>query len=235
MLGSNRTPHAWKRRCTLAAFAVGLSACIDPNGKYEAFLDRAYVPAVVEMPDAGDSGCPPLGDMPLPDPSQLSGTYFYAVSLPPYADQPTIYLLEAEASRDSSNNYTIRMRNRPLEFSDRKTPTGEWSDWQTTTVSPQGCYELADQVNDTPGDANALGFDVTSVLTFAGNVGTAMYTDGPTSPVKFWCGTAIGKITAPIAQDVTGTFTATRIPDVNDPSTYPPAVINCAMDPAQEL
>jgi hypothetical protein len=53
--------------------------------------------------------------------------------------------------------------------------------------------------------------------------------------VKFFCGTVAGKITAPLQQDVSGTFTATRIPDVNNPDTYPPAVINCEGDLAEAL
>ena len=87
----------------------------------------------------------------------------------------------------------------------------------------------------TPADANALMFPVDTLLTFSGNVGTAVYEAGPETPVKFFCGTVAGKITAPLQQDVSGTFTATRIPDVNNPDTYPPAVINCAGDLAEAL
>ncbi|MFT3923017.1 MAG: hypothetical protein QM778_10815 [Myxococcales bacterium] len=230
MLRSNRTPPGWKRWVTVAALAVGLSACIDPEGEYNDFLERA---GANEVMDAGPAGeCPPLGDTPLPDPAQLSGTYYYVVSLTPYTTQPTIYLLEVMAARDAGGDYTIMMRNRPLLYADRKTPTGEFSEWSTTTVSPQGCYTLADQMTVTPGNANVLTFDVSTTLDFSGNVGQAMYESGPGTPVKFFCGTVTGVVTAPIAQDTGGTFTATRV-DPNNPSTFPATpVIDCAMTPA---
>ena len=102
-----------------SALVAGLSAsaCIDPTGKYEDFLERAYMPS-----DAGpvDTTCPSLDGMELPEPAQLSGSYYYVVSLPPYEKQPTIYVLEAEATREG-DVYTIRMRDRPLKFADRKT------------------------------------------------------------------------------------------------------------------
>lgn len=208
----------------MAAVALA-TGCIDPDGKYQDFVDRTYEPSD-DVPS--DSGCPDLGDMELPEPAQLSGTYYYVVSLPPY--EPTVYLLEAEATRDGGA-YSIRMRNRPLLFADKKTQTGAWSEWHSTTVGTEGCYELTETVV-TPMDANALMLPVTSTLSFSGNVGTARLEGGPGTPVQFWCGTVVGEVTSPANQAVSGTFTATRLNDASNTASYPPIVINCAGDPS---
>ena len=217
---------SWARMCMAATATVALaSGCIDPDAKYQDFVDRTYTPR-----DAGPSTCPDIGDTPLPEPEQLAGTYYYVVHLPPY--EPAIYLLEVEAFRNGTE-YTHRQRNRPLKFADKKTQTGEWSEWVMATVEAAGCYELEDVETVTPMDASPLMTDVTTLLTFSGNVGGAIFEDGPTSLVKFWCGHTAGEVTnPPLGLKVNGTFTATRLADVNNTAAYPEIATTCPANPS---
>jgi hypothetical protein len=243
-MGPTRTQHrprarglrslgSWASLCTAilaagTAVATLATGCIDPDGKYQDFVDRTYTPKDEPTGDAGND-CPSIGDMPLPEPEQLEGTYYYAVYLPPF--DPTLYLLEVQASR-SGDQYTLMQRNRPLKFADKKTQTGDWSEWETTTVEAAGCYQLTDIMTTTPMDASPIGAETITKLTFKGNVGGAQYESGPTSPVKFWCGTVAGEAISPLPQEVSGVFTATRITDVNNPDSYPDIVTECAANPS---
>ncbi len=205
--------------------AMLTGGCIDPDGKYQDFVDRTFTPS-----DAGPmSACPDLGDTPLPEPEQLAGTYYYVVHLPPF--EPAVYLLEVEASRNG-DEYILRQRNRPLQFADKRTQTGDWSEWVMATVEAAGCYALEDVTTVTPMDASPLFFEVITLLTFEGNVGGAVFEAGPTSPVQFWCGQVAGSVTSPSEQAVEGTFTATRITDVDNTAAYPAIVTTCTANPS---
>jgi hypothetical protein len=219
----------WLLSSRAAWFGLALSACVDPAGRYDEFVERQE--KARQKPDAGGFDLPD-GSVELPDPEQLNGTYLYVVSFTGLSpEQPTVYELEVTAEREG-DTYTLNMRERPLAIADRKTPVGEWGPWQSHQVTPQGSYETPELTFVVPGAANVLGSETTALIVFRGNVGNARLEEGPEERVEFFCGDVSGRLTKPIMLPIEGTFTATRI---TDPDNYPKAVINCAGDPAKEI
>jgi hypothetical protein len=216
--------------CMSLAVWLATASCIDPAGRYDDFVRRKE--ASRRMGDAGTDD--PGGPVELPEPEQVNGTYLYVVSLAPQEKDPTIYLLEVEAERDG-DMFVLRMRQRPLAFADRKTPVGEWSEWDAYEVTPMGTYETPELTVAIPAAANVLAVDTVANIVFKGNVASGRFDDDD-GHLEFFCGDASGVLVQPpLGLNLVGHFTATRIPDPNDPDTYPEAVINCEGDPARPL
>ncbi|MFT3756495.1 MAG: hypothetical protein QM769_11225 [Pseudoxanthomonas sp.] len=96
-----------------------------------------------------------------------------------------------------------------------------------STVDAQGIYKTPVLDEQTPASANVLGIALQEQLVFTGNVADAKFEGGPSTKVKFWCGTVSGMVTSPLAQALTGKFTAIRI---DNPDHLPKPAINCDGD-----
>lgn len=220
----------WKN---LIPLCVVCASCFAPEDKFDDFVEAKREIA----PEAGSGG--PGGDagsgIPLKA-DQISGTYYYAVSIPLSPSLPTVYLAQVEAS-DAGDMLSVRIRQRPLSKTDRKTPVGEWSEWQTNLVSPVGSYMSPAISTTVPAAANAVtGTDSETEIAFEGTFINPATESMPDAKVEFFCGTGSGQATKPLFIPLNGaTFAAQRLDTPDDPSTYPPVVINCNKDPARPL
>jgi hypothetical protein len=215
------------RRC--AAVVVGcvmLAACADPAARFEEFVARE------ESTDTspGRDASAPEGFV-LPTPEQSAGTFLLAVSTALGRTKPVVSLLEVEAE-DKAGQLELRLRYRPLAAADRKTPVGEFNEWQSVLVNPDGTYNAPSVHVVTPASANPIdGSMIESDLTLEGR---PVANVEPGKTVDFLCGDVSGTLFAyglgiPLAG---ATFTATRI---TDPDHYPAVTIDCAMTPAAPL
>jgi hypothetical protein len=212
------------RLLACALLSLG-AACADPDGKFDEFVRRSAHDE--PEPDAGpmtDGGA-------LPAAEQVTGTYLSVVSSNINPKLPVVYTLEVTAVQ-MGDMLELTMVDQPLSYMDRMTPVGMKSAPRKILVPPTGSYdEVLEQVI-TPGAANPILNDVDTLAdtTFHGAFNAAE-TDGPGGQVLFWCGTLMGHLYEPLEQDITGTFTISRIVD----GVFPPVVINCAKDAADPL
>jgi hypothetical protein len=204
-----------------------LGACADPDARFDEFVKRDEKAREVQAPDAGPDT---PGDFKLPTAEQSRGNFLLAISTPLGPTQPVVSLLEVEAE-DKNGQLELRLRYKPLSAKDRKTPVGDFNEWQTILVNADGTFKGETIHVTTPGAANPLGGTMLEAdLSLQGR---------PTSNVKpgdtvdFLCGDVTGTVFVGLALPLTGsTFTATRI---KDPANYPPVTINCMMTPAGPL
>jgi hypothetical protein len=201
------------------------AACADPDGKFDEFVRRT---GTDPEPDAGVPV--PDGGFVLPTAEQVSGTFLSVVSTNISPKKPVVYLLEVTAVQ-KGEELELTMVDQPLAAADRMTPVGMKSAARSLRVTAAGSYqEMLTQVV-TPAEANpVLPAPTLADTTFHGQLAAAE-TDGADGPVLFWCGTVTGHLYEPLDQDITGTFTISRIVD----GVYPEVVINCAKEPADPL
>lgn len=198
-------------------------ACADPDGKFDEFIRRTGAEG---EPDAG--GPQPDGGLELPSATQVTGTYLSVVSTSINPKLPVVYTLEVTAVQ-KGDELELTMVDQPLSYEDRMTPVGMKSAPRTLRVTAEGSYTEVLTDVETPGEANPVlpGAPTRADTTFNGQLASAEI-DGAGGPVLFWCGTLTGRLHAPLMQDITGTFTISRIVD----GVFPDVVINCAKDPA---
>lgn len=208
-----------------------LAACFAPEEKFDDFLrDR-----LAKLGDAGMSN--PEGDggnsVPLRA-EQLEGTYLYAVSVALAPSLPTVYLAEVKAEQ-VGEQLAVTIRQRPLSKDDWRTPVGDYGEPRSDLVPATGSYTSELVVSVVPAAANAVtGADSRTETVFTGRFDNPATPDDPDAKLQFFCGTMTGEATSPLMIDLSGsTFAATRIPDVDDPDSYPRVVINCDMTPAR--
>lgn len=215
----------------LTTALLTLGGCPDPGGTFDDFARRTPLEEIPQDPDGG-SGCE-AARADLPPPEALSGTYLLVVSTPLDRQKPFVYRLELTASGDGAM-YQITMREQPLSAADRMTPIGEMGPGQSFAVAPSGCFMSASTRFVIPAPANPIiPLQAMADLAFSGSVADAQREPGGAGLVTFWCGQVSGMVTQPIPMSVDGsTFTATRIVDA---ASWPPVVINCAMEPAGAL
>jgi hypothetical protein len=168
---------------------------------------------------------------------QLNGSYLLVVSTVVAARIPVVLLAQIEAER-AGDELLLRIRERPLSKLDRATPVGPWSDWMPATLNADGEFVTESLHVVIPAEANAVtGFDTDAEITLSGMLSNPASEESPEAPVDFLCGQLSGRILEPLPiDDLSGsTFTATRLTDVDDPATYPEALINCAGAAARPL
>lgn len=207
-----------------------LSACTDPEARFDDFANGKN-----ETGD-NDGSLHDANDAFDLEPEQIDGTYLYVVSTIVAPRIPTIYLAQVEA-RKEGRTITLRIRQRPLSKVDRTTPVGPWGEWREDVLDSDGEIDSPPLRTVVPGEANAItGFDTESEISMHGRLFDVAAQD-PDARVDFFCGTITGRIISPFPiDDLTGsTFTGSRIEDVDNPKSYPPAVINCDRDPARPL
>jgi hypothetical protein len=202
-------------------------ACADPEARFDEFVAR-------EESSKMSGGQQEPGSDPgfvLPTPEQSAGNFLLAVSTGLGRTKPVVSLLEVEAA-DKDGQLELRLRYRPLAAADRKTPVGEFNEWQTVLVNPDGTYAAPSIRVVTPGEANPI--DGSTIQADLSLQGRPVANVAPGKTVDFLCGDVTGTLFAyglPIGL-AGSTFTATRI---TDPDNYPPVTIDCAMTPAAPL
>lgn len=201
-----------------------LLSCADPTARFDEFVDR-YASANPEGPSDG----PTMFNGKLPTPEQAAGEFLLAISITLNRARPIMNLLEVKAEQ-KGDSLELQMRYRPLLASDRKTPAGEFGEWQTILIAPDGTYNGDTMEASIPGSANPInGLDSQAEL----GLGGTLAIDQSSEKVNFLCGDVTGRIITPFPLPLAGsTFTATRI---EDPNNYPDIVINCKKDPAEAL
>jgi hypothetical protein len=171
-------------------------------------------------------------------PEQLSGDYFFVVSTKLLPKAPAVFLAQIKAER-AGDHILMRLRQQPLSKSDHATPVALWGPWDSGTVDEQGHFVSTTIEARIPAEANPItGFDTDAKIALDGQLSEAFDLAALAGPVQFMCGHITGSILRPIAvDDLSGsTYTATRIADIDDPSTYPKDVrINCQGDLARPL
>jgi hypothetical protein len=217
----------------LIGCALIFSACFSPEDRFNDFLEAKKS----QMADAGtgpeDGGA--LGnDEPLTA-EQVTGTYLYSISTPVDPTHPIVYLAEFEASPKMGDALEVRLRQQPLSITDRQTPVGAFSDWVSAVVEPTGTYETPPITTVVPAAANSFGLPLTATVQFKGTFKNPATPEMPQAKVEFFCGTATGNVEGVDLSLDGSTFAASRIPDPEDPSTYPEVVLNCNQDPAAPL
>lgn len=217
-------------RFALICVLVTYSACFNPEARFNDFVSAERKLAS----DAGnDAGQVPGNAEPL-QAEQVIGSYLYAISTPTNPAQPTVYLAEVEATQQG-DQLQMRIRQRPLAISDRKTPVGDFGDWSTMLVDANGTYQSPPITTVVPPAANPFGLALTTTITFTGMIPNPATADMRNVPVPFFCGTATGSVEGLNLSLDGSTFAAARIPDPTNTSTYPNVVINCNKDPAAPL
>ncbi|HEX6239683.1 MAG TPA: hypothetical protein VFZ61_02270 [Polyangiales bacterium] len=212
---------------------VVLAGCFTPEERFDEFIDRKK--ALVS--DAGsetDADAGQGNEQPLTA-EQVAGSYLYAVSTPVDPTKPVVYLAEVEASPAADDQLDVRIRQQPLAIVDRKTPVGDFSEWTSMVVSPTGTYETEPMTLVVPPAANSFGIQLTTIIAFQGTFLNPATPDDPDAKVDFFCGTATGMVAGLNLSLDGSTFSASRIPDPEDTSSYPDVVINCNRDPAAPL
>lgn len=213
--------------CGAAVVWGALPACADPAARFEEFVAREE--AADTKP--GDEGPVLDGGFVLPTPEQSAGTFLLAVSTALGRTKPVVSLLEAEAE-NKGGQLELRLRYRPLAAADRKTPVGEFNEWQSVLVNPDGTYSAPSIRVVTPGAANPIdGSQIEADLSLEGR---PVANVKPGETVDFLCGDVTGTLYAlgfalPLNN---ATFTATRI---TDPNNYPAVTIDCNKTPAAPL
>jgi hypothetical protein len=168
---------------------------------------------------------------------QLTGDYLFVVSIKVLPKAPVVFLAQISAER-VDDLLVLKLRHKALDKTDRVTPVSWWGPWQTGTIDAEGRFESETIAARIPAESNSIsGQDADAEIMLHGLLSDSVDVGTLDGAVEFVCGTVTGQILRPIPIDsLTGsTFTATRIPDVDDPSTYPEVVINCDRDPARPL
>jgi hypothetical protein len=211
----------------IALLTLSMS-CADPSARFDEFVERDDQAREKQGPEP-DAGGPSEGFV-LPTAEQSRGTFLLAISTPLGPTQPVVSLLEVEAD-DKDGKLELRLRYKPLAAADRKTPVGDFNDWQTILVNADGTFKGETFHASTPGSANPLGgTPLEADLSLQGKPASNVK---PGETVDFLCGDVTGTVFVGLALPLAGsTFTAARI---KDPANYPPVTINCSMTPAAAL
>lgn len=168
---------------------------------------------------------------------QLTGDYLFVVSTNVLPKAPVLFVSQIRAER-VGDQLVLKLRQQALDKTDRVTPVSLWGPWQTGTIDAEGHFESDTLAARIPSEANSIvSLDADAEIVLHGVLSDAVDVASHEGPIDFLCGSVTGKIVRPIPiDDLTGsTFTATRIADIDDPSTYPEVVINCDRDPARPL
>lgn len=229
-------PGPSRRRLRASSVFVGaltsclLAACPDPEARFDEFIAREHSGAGSDAGDP-DSSAADGGAFVLPTPEQSAGTFVLAISTRLGPTKPVVSLLEVEAENETGQ-LALRLRYRPLAAADRKTPVGEFNEWQSVLVNPDGTYAAPSVHVKTPAEANPI--DGSMIEADLSLMGRPVANVAPGQTVDFLCGDVTGTLfpyglPLPLAGS---TFTAARI---TDPDHYPPVTIDCAMTPAAPL
>ena len=196
----------------LVGLALLLSACVDPAGKFNDFVDRA--PDAAPTPDAEI-----LSNIP-----DVSGRFLFSLSSVVDVDSPFYFIATNTLHPTMGGSATITTSLQPLDYL-KRTPVGDPIDFETEPVSLTGQFELTATNVSLPGAANPFS-DSTVEL--------SQVTIKPTiKNPNLYCGEVTGMLTSPLMLDIAGsTMGAVRITGASDGSGgMPDPVSRCPADP----
>lgn len=203
-----------------------LTGCVDPEGKFNDFVDRVGQTALDSgIPDAARDAPGDAGPC-VVEPGFVEGTYLLTLSI--FIQPGTPIIMSAELSTPEFQGATgLEISATPLRADDRKTPVGNPIAVGPVAVQDSGDF-MADITGlDVAGEANPIsGGQIAADVTLSGNI---------CGDPSFFCGAIGGMVSQPLPiNDLTGsTFTLLRLEAGQEPPARPP--INCARDLANPL
>lgn len=217
-----------------AAVALALcGGCVDPESSYDEWRTR-YEDSLPSTDGGGGSGGGDAGPCALPDPEELNGTYFLAVSTPIGRDKPVVYLATAAAEMRGASLF-VTLQAQALDAKDRKTLVGEVLPAAEVEVTA-GRIVLDLGLTEVDGAANPIlyGTAIEADTTLSARLCSVRSPEQPTATLDFFCGDVTGELIKPLPASLeTGTFSAARVEGTD---TYPePPLIDCAGTKASPL
>lgn len=222
--------HGFLGKLTLAAglLVAGMSvgACADPEGEFNAFIDRwdtIHQNTVVDSGpdvDPGDGG----GCLPITQDDVPNG-YLFTLSAVITPTKP--FVASAMVTIDSdATPPTISFSFQPLSAADRTTPVGPPVLGGPFVIEPDGSFVGDFGVISMVGAANPIsGSELETQLTLTGQAG------GLCKGSDFVCGSAKGIASKPI-KDLNLEGSTFTLQLLSEPGVYPTALLNCAKKPS---
>ena len=203
--------------CLTVASAVALGGCVDPEGKYDEFAERAgTTTGTVGSCDGG--GTPP-------NPGEGEGPVLLVVSTSLSPKLPVLFKGDVQ-SVDVGGKTGLTFNLSPLNAFDRSTPVGEPLNEGPFVIGDDGVLVAEIARGITPEEANPILPDfVESQVTLTGTVCKVAepWSSGPVMESNSHCGIVSGTLYHPIPGDLAGDFVLIRLADVNvipDPLPY---------------
>jgi hypothetical protein len=170
---------------------LACSACADPRGRYEDFVERR------ELVDAGGSDAsnepcvPPLS-------GEVEGTALMAIGTSVSPNHPILFFGEI-TTPEQDGQTTVLFHYHPLDAADRLTELGEELVLGPYPIESDGSFEANTGEMTLPGEANAIlpGVPITSILLLHGAICGVR---------SFYCGTVTGSSSYPVSGPITGDF-----------------------------
>jgi hypothetical protein len=186
---------------------VGVLGCVDPQGRYDAFLERT---ADMRGRDAG---------MVAPsDRFDFSGRYLLALSTTLAPAQPILFTCEVSVAADLE---TLDLSFQPLTTDDAdmpRTPTGEALEASGVPYEENGSFTVDLGEVTVPSEANPIsGSDIVATVTISATA-LPMTDERP----ALFCGEASGMVSVPLALDLAGSTVGALEADSNDLTTIEP-------------
>jgi hypothetical protein len=182
-----RRAPAWLVLCCASAV---LSACADPRGRYDAFLERT----AGQRSSATDAGG-------LPSPGQrfdFSGRYLLALQTQIAPATPLLFRLDASVSTDLAQIAFVAQALTTDQAPEPRMLVGSPVRVEGISYSTQGRFEADLGEVMVPGSANPIsGSDIAASVQLQGG---ALRSHG----AAVLCGGASGKVTVPISLDLSG-------------------------------
>lgn len=195
----------------LISLALLLSACVDPAGKFDDFVDRA--PDAAPEPDA---------EILLEIPN-ITGKFLFSLSSVVDVDRPFFFIATNTLYATGDGSATMDTSLQPLHYVNR-TPVGDPLEFTGVPISMTGQFELSATNVSIPGDANPFSestVELSEVIL------------RPTIKNKnMYCGTVDGHLTSPLDLDIAGsTMGAVRIMgQAADGDGMPDPISRCPAD-----
>jgi hypothetical protein len=189
-------------RSHLIAMALLLSGCVDPEARYEAFIERTADQRGGER-DAGM--------MEPTDRFDWSGPYLLALSTTLMPDAPLLFAVEAEVSEDLE---TIELTLQPLTTDDDdepRTPIGDSFAISAIAYEDDGSFSADLDDVSVPGRANPItGSDIVANVQLSARTRAAAE-----EQPDIFCGQVAGMVVEPISLDLSGSsFGAVQTDDL---------------------
>jgi hypothetical protein len=163
---------------------------VDARGRYDAFVDRTHDARV----SATDAGTKPMAA----ERFDFSGRYLLALQTPIAPATPLLFRLDATVSADLTQ---IGLVFQPLATDaapEPRAPVGSQVSLHGVAYGMRGDFDAKLAETSVPGRANPIsGSDIVATVEL---LGASLHLNG----APLLCGSALGKVTAPIALDLAG-------------------------------
>ncbi|AKT43952.1 hypothetical protein [Chondromyces crocatus] len=188
------------------------AGCADPEGEFDAFGQR-----YVEIHGSSTTTTTtPTGACTLPEAGEIDGDHLLTLAVKLNPQKPVMFLAGVTTTA-MGDGLGLSFKLQALDKADRKTPVGDATDVGPYEVNADGSFVADFPPLPVPAEANAItGSAITADVTLTGSLCVGELVCGALD------GTAVLNIDG-------SAFTLQKI---EDPSSYPDAVINCAGDVA---